>query len=404
MKKKSTKEPVTFFRCKYKIVGCNYQKLYKQLKDNKIHAEKMYEKNSELFVDIPFYNKKRLESICKENGCEAVNIQNGEIIKAITWAIHRPVLFISLFLMLFILLYLKNIVIRFDIKNKNEKIRSDIMNVLTEEGVTAGSYIPDIVLVDVERALKQRVEGISWAGITRKGNSLIIDVIENIPAEKSSYSRFPSNLVAKENATVEKVLLLDGQLKTVIGSGVRKGDIIISGTVETSKSKWTDGKENIEKTIRYTRSMGTIEGTFDRTIVFEQSYDDVIKQETGRKFTQNYLQLFNADIPLFFKSKIGSYYTNEKTSSASIAGKKLPFGIKTLTLTEYDRKPVKYNKQQAEEKVLEKCGKYEKNFLSEFKVKNKETKLEYNEKGVKLEVTYTLYGNICEEAAFFIKK
>ena len=56
------------------------------------------------------------------------------------------------------------------------------------------------------------------------------------------------------------------------------------------------------------------------------------------------------------------------------------------------------------EKANEKRVKYEKNFLSEYKIKDKKESVKSTEKGVKLEVTYTLYGNICEEAAFFIKK
>lgn len=404
MKRKPKEKQTSFFRCTYKVTGGSYSKLYKMLKSSKLHSEGMYEQNCELTVNIPFYNCKRFEKLCSECGCEAIKAKDGDMIIAVKWALRRPALIIGLLVMILLIMYLKNIVIRFDIKNENEKIRSDIMNVLKEEGVTVGSYIPDIVLVDAERALKQRVEGISWAGITRKGNSLIIDVVENIPAEKGSYSRFPTNLVAKENATVEKIMLLDGQLKTVIGSGVSKGDIIISGIVETSKSKWVDGKEEVEKNVRYTRSMGTIEGTFERTVVFEQGFDDTVKKETGTVYNQRYLRLFSADIPLFFKSKEGSFYTDEKVSSASIGGKTLPFGIRTLTLTEYDRKPVRYTKQEAIEKANEKRAKYEKNFLSEYKIKDKKESVKSTEKGVKLEVTYTLYGNICEEAAFFIKK
>ena len=133
-------------------------------------------------------------------------------------------------------------------------------------------------------------------------------------------------------------------------------------------------------------------------------FDDTVKKQTGNVYSQKYLRLFSADIPLFFKSKTGSFYTDEEVNNARVFGKDLPFGIRTLTLTEYDRKPIRYSKEQALDKCREKNSKYEKNFLSEYKIKNKTESIKYTDKCVRLEITYSLYGNICEEAAFFIKK
>lgn len=404
MKKPKANKTIHFFRYTYIVNGSSYSRLYKLLKDNKLNAGDIQEKDGSVSLSVPYYNKKAFIKICSENGYEAEKQSDGEIIYAVRRLIRRPGLIVGFLAVLFVISYLRNIVIRFDIKNENEKIQTDIMNVLHEEGVSVGSYIPDIDLVVVERALKQRVEGISWAGITRKGNSLIIDVVENIPEPTGSFSRFPTNLIAKENATVEKVMLLDGQLKTVIGSGVRKGDIIISGTVETRKSSWNEGKETVETSVRYTRSMGIVEGSFERTVVFEQKFDDIIKKDTGNVYKQNYLHLFSADIPLFFKAKIGSFTTQSELSTASVFGYNLPFGIKSLTLKEYDYKPIHYTEQQALELAKKKIDRYEKNSLKDYTVKNKKISTKSDKNSVKIEVTYSLYGNICEEAAFFIKK
>ena len=402
--KKDKRPALPFFRIGYMVSGGSAARLYRLIRENRLNASDICESPDGVSLTIPMYNRRYFEKLCRENGFEEEKTGEGDVVRAVKRILKRPALIISLLLVLAALIYLKDIVIRFDIITEDNKLRTDIMNVLKEEGVCAGSYIPDINLVDVERALKQRVEGISWAGITRKGNSLIIDVIENIPAVKGSYSRFPTNLVAKENAVIEKVMVLDGQLKTVVGSGVRKGDIIISGIVETTKTSWKDGKQNVESRVRYARSMGTVEGTFERTVVFEQPLDDVVKKETGNVYRQRYLHLFSADIPLFFSSKIGDYYSHNELSSAKIGGRILPFGIRTLTLKEYDKKPVHYSQQQALELAKDRCGKYEKNFLSDYKIKDKKISVESSEKSVRIEVTYKLYGNICEEAAFFIKK
>ena len=103
-----------------------------------------------------------------------------------------------------------------------------------------------IDLIVKKRALKQKVEGISWAGITRKGDTLIIDVIETEGDTKRESNRYPSNLVACENGVIEKIEVYDGQLKIPVGSGVTKGDIVVGGEIITSKSSWIEGKENVE--------------------------------------------------------------------------------------------------------------------------------------------------------------
>ena len=75
---------------------------------------------------------------------------------------------------------------------------------LKEEGVETGTYIPSIDLIVTERALKQKVEGISWAGITRKGDTLISTLLKTEGDTKRESNRYPSNLVACENGVIEK--------------------------------------------------------------------------------------------------------------------------------------------------------------------------------------------------------
>ena len=404
MSRKKADGVIPFFKVSYRISGDDPQKLYKLLKAKKLRAQGICERGNGVYLRLPFYDAKRFVKACGQIGLEFEKIREGDAVRAAKRLLHRPGLIIGLLMIMLTVIYLKNIVMRFDIINDDEKIRSDIMNVLDEQGVKVGSYIPDIDLVVVERALKQKVEGISWAGITRKGNSLIIDVVENIPAEKGSQSRLPSDLVASENAVIDKVLVKDGQLVKTVGSGVCKGDVIVSGKVENKKTKWVDGKENVETTVRYTRSMGTVEGSFERTVVFEQKFDDIQKVSTGEVVKQRYLHLFSADIPLFFSDTIGNYTSHSRLSDISLAGVEIPVGIRTLTLEGYDYKPVRYTPEQAEKLALGKSEKYSVNFLGDYEIKDSRITKTVTEDSVRIRVDYKLYGNICQEAAFFIKK
>ena len=402
MKRHSNKTP---FMCRsYEIKCDNIQVFYKALRSEKIYPRQMQEKNGTVYLTLSGIYDKQIKKICSDLGYICETKCEGDIIRAAKRLKKRPALIISLIIFGLAVIYLKNIVIRIDVMTDDEQIKSRVIHVLNEEGVKAGTYIPGITLVEVERSLKQKVEGISWAGITRKGNSLVIDVVKTIPKAEGSYSRFPTNLIASENATIDKVLVLDGKLMIGVGNGVKKGDIIVSGKIDIENPGKTNEKGEKDITTRYTRSMGTIEGTFHREVSFEQKLDGIVKKETGKIIKQRYLHLFSADIPLFFKDKTGNYYSDTTLSCPQINGYEIPVGIKTLELREYDHKPVRYSAKQAEELTMEKIKKYESNFLKGYKILEKKEEKIIEKDSVKIKVNYKLYGNICEEAAFFIKK
>ena len=47
---------------------------------------------------------------------------------------------------------------------------------------------------------------------------------------------------------------------------------------------------------------------------------------------------------------------------------------------------------------------YEENFLSDYEIKGRQAEDNVTENGVSTTVTYTLYGELCREVEFFIKK
>ena len=100
-------------------------------------------------------------------------------------------------LVLIISFIMSNLMLKLEILCDSEEIRRDITAVLHENGVDTGCFIPSINCTVLERELKQKVDGISWAGITCDGSSLIIDVVENVDKPESRKIRMPCDLVAK---------------------------------------------------------------------------------------------------------------------------------------------------------------------------------------------------------------
>lgn len=388
----------------YIITGDSFSRFYRRIGNDDIPVRNMCEKDGKVSLRLSAEYCKALESLCNELGLEYTTIRQRGAVRIFKKLLSRPGMIAGVLVVLCAGFYLSNIAVRFDILSDDENIKKGVMNVLKAEGIEAGCYIPNIDLVVTERALKQNVEGISWAGITRKGNTLIIDVIETEGGEKREANRYPSNLVACEDGVIESVSVYDGQLLVPVGSGVTKGDIVISGEIITSKSSWIDGKENIETKTSYARSKGSVIGTFERTVTFEQPFSDSIETDTGKTDTKRYFSFYDADIPLFLSKPDGFWRSEQSYCPLELFGFELPFGIKSLSLTEYDFEKHNYSEAEALDIVHDKAYHYERNFLSGYEIKYRQAEDTVTDTGVKTTVTYTLKGEMCKEVEFFIRK
>ncbi len=382
----------------------SFTKFYRAVTAEKLPVRNMREKDNIITLRLSAEYCGQLKELCGRLGLEYEIKKTGGPFKIFGFFRRRPGFIAGGVIALAACIYFSNIVVRFDILCDNKEIYENVMNVLKAEGIETGTYIPNINLVVTERALKQQVEGISWAGITRKGNSLIVDVIETEGDAEREQNRYPSNLVACEDGIIEKVEVQDGQLKLGVGCGVTKGDIVVSGEIITEKSQWIDGKENVETKTSYARAKGKIYGTFERTMVFDQPLSERTEFDTGEKEDKRFFSFYSADIPLFLTKPEGSWKSTQSYTPISLFGIEMPFGITNCELTEYDFKTSTYSQQEALDIAHDKAYIYEKNFLSGYEIKDRQAKDEITDEGVKTTVTYTLYGEMCREVEFFIKK
>ena len=388
----------------YEIIGADYNKIYNFLLKENTGARDIEEKKDILYLKLSQEYSKKFEEFCQKNGYE-FHVTNekglGKILKKLK---KRPGLIAGFLVTLGLLAYFSNVVVDIRIQCDDKNTAEQIRQALYSEGITPGSYIPDMNFVVTERNVRRKIDDISWIGITRKGSVLIIDTVKNIPEPAPLKSRLPSNLTACEDAVIDKMEIKDGQVKYKKGDGVTKGDILVSGEVVTKKSSWVDGKEKIDTKVRYTRSIGNVYGTFERKVTFKQDFEIRKKCYTGKEENLSYFNFFSADIPLFSKIPYGYYTTDSKTKSLEIFGAKTPLGITECKLREYDFRTEKINEDTAREILGDKFYKYEQNFLKNYEIKDRKINTKMGKNSISQTVTYTLYGVISQETEFFINK
>ena len=388
----------------FSVVGDSYNRLYKKIFEDKLPCRNIKENNGALSFRTSIEYVKDIKELCKSLNLEyEINKRKGLFTLFYNFKKHIGIID-GAFLMIVICFVLSNVLLRVRILSDDSVVKKDIIGVLKENNAYTGSYIPNLNATQLERELKQKVDGISWAGISISGSTLTIDVVENINSPESNKKRLPSNLVAKRDAVVDKIEVLDGQLMTSVGSGVTKGATLVSGVITTEKTRYKDGKEVTDTYTRYVRSIGKIYGTFEETVNVFQPFDDKEKIISDKTKTKRYLKVFDAELPLFLTFPKGNYKCRATEKHFLLFGFELPVSIKKVKLNEISSENVKLSQKEAKSKAYSTVAKYEKNFYKDYKIKDKSIDEKIENDGVRLTVKYKLYGEICEENEFFIQK
>lgn len=389
---------------RYIIKADSYSRLYKAILRENIPVRDMREEKGELRLKVSWEYSFRLRKVCKELGLELICESETGLPVLFRKIKKRPGLVVGGIAALMMWQFLGNRVLIIDIDTDNEELRSSVMTVLSDQGITPGIRLSDIDFTVTERRLRKEADGVAWAGISNKGSRLAIDIIEVIPAEKGIGVGLPCDLVACEDGEIKELRVMDGMVVRCVGSGVLKGDVVVSGTVVTEKSKWVNGKEEITRRVRYTRCLGAAYGEFTRVEEFFVPFEQETSFDTGETKKLSSIRYFDKEIPLFGSIPEGSYITERREKPLKLFGLTLPLSHSTFVLHETGRRAVTIGEEQAADLAKQQAELYEKNFLGEYELLSREDSLSADEKGVTLTVTYTLYGKMTKESYFFIPK
>ncbi|MDE6709913.1 MAG: sporulation protein YqfD [Oscillospiraceae bacterium] len=171
----------------------------------------------------------------------------------------------------------------------------------------------------------------------------------------------------------------------MLHDGVKKGDLLISGTVE-------DGKGGVY----YAHAMGKIIGRYDEKVTFFQPYSEEKLQYT-EKITRKTLNFFGLKIPLYVgRNNFEQHEYDEKVSFLKIFNIQIPIGIVYSEYKLYDTEIEEIPQEKAVQLLEEKISLCEKNFYSDedMTIIGREVYFSETEEGMTAVVKYTLEGDI----------
>ncbi len=252
-----------------------------------------------------------------------------------------------------LLIFLQNFVWVIEINGNEGVTNSQILSAAYRNGLKTGTFLLNKNLEKIKLSMLKDLPSLSFISLNRIGSRIEIEVAEETPKPYIISNNTPCNIIASKTARIISSEIYAGQKMFKDGETVYKGDLLVSGIVETDDGKTT-----------YHHALAKIEGetTFEK--VFSVLLNQTEKIYNGKEKTRYKIVLFGKKIPLYLRG-----YKDEKYDTSSSF---MPFGIEKETLHFYDEKTIEFSEQQALKIIEENISIYEKENLKDAPVISRE--------------------------------
>ncbi|RPF55594.1 sporulation protein YqfD [Aquisalibacillus elongatus] len=177
---------------------------------------------------------------------------------------------LSLLFTIGLIFILSNMVWKIEISGGSPEVRYEVDELIGDLGMNRGSFMQSMESISsIEREIMNKVEEVSYVGIKRTGTSFYIMIEEN-DHNNINEDRLPSNLVATNSGTVQKVYITNGRPLVQVNDVVRKGDVLVTGRLDDENDVYTYSEGEVLAEVWY-----NITGTIDLSQEKRDLIDDV---------------------------------------------------------------------------------------------------------------------------------
>lgn len=292
-----------------------------------------------------------------------------------------------------LIFYESNIVETIEIQGNEGVYSSVILGVLENEGIAKGTWIPDIDMTHCERRVRASIPEIAWCGIRHTGNRLVVEVTEITPRTDILYERTPCNIVASCDAQITGIRIYNGHLQRLLGDGVAKGDLIVSGIFQDKNGRTT-----------FHHAIASVTGIYTKEVELTEYYEVSESVSTGRSFRQRWLRIFGLRVPMTLGFPDFAEFTEIKSDIPfSFLSHTLPCGIQQCTTIEQQTTTIHRSEEEVKLALNASIVRYEKNILSDVTILDRTIEYSQTEEGITCHLTYRVEGEIGTESDIFIK-
>ena len=224
--------------------------------------------------------------------------------------------------------------------------------------------------------------------VERQGSRVSVKVAEtNDPEPAEIPIETPCNVISDFDGQLIYTEIYKGKLQTTVGSGIAKGQLIISGTVNDNGGH-----------IVYVHADGLLKAECEQTEEFFLPFEQTRSVKTDEKYYSTYLMFGSFALPLpwehYEAENMDGFTYSEDTYNVSILGADTPYRYKRGVYTRLSEKTVRYTARDIMTQLEKQKKDYEENFLSQCRILSDEREVCTEENGIRMTVKYKLERNI----------
>ncbi len=195
-----------------------------------------------------------------------------------------------------------------DITGNSRVSEGEVRRLLSESGVRIGAAAKDIEPDRVRNEMILKNDALAWVGVNVRGSRVFIEIVERLDSESVPHvTDEECNLVASKDGVISRVEVRQGQTMVRRGDGVRAGDMLVSGVVDS-----------VYGGFRLVHAFGEVYAETEYSETKEYSLVYTEREYTGEEKNLYGLELFGREFNLYPKSAAPGADFEEERSEASV--------------------------------------------------------------------------------------
>jgi similar to stage IV sporulation protein len=162
-----------------------------------------------------------------------------------------------------------------------------VLQIVNEEGLKEGVRKSKLDRHSIENRVLINLTSLSWVGIQIRGTKATVEVVEKREEPELISKMDACDIIASKSGVISKILVLNGDGVVKDGTTVKKGQVLVSGTIN---------RENTET--RLVHSLAQITARTWHEDAEEMELQQIEFKETGRKETHYKLKVLDKEFGL----------------------------------------------------------------------------------------------------------
>ena len=218
-----------------------------------------------------------------------------------------------------LLIVLSNFIWTIDVKSTENVSEKQLLQILSDSGMHIGAYKYAVDTGYARRNVLLHMEEIGWLSVNINGSHADVEVKEKTEKPALDPNAAPCNIKAKTDGVITKITAANGIPEVKTGSGVAKGDLLVSGVSLTQQN-----------TVRYVRAnaevMADVTAQKDLKIPKNDIYDSISENKIDRRR----LNLLGFELPCSLSfGGFDEAAFSESRENVSLNDRLLPLGFVT---------------------------------------------------------------------------